>query len=114
MSLEFTKKETRFDNKLLCGALAELSNAVIAFFWEGKEAKFGTLTITLPDRSSSHLLGDRNRQLGQILGAQLSKLTNKIALVSVYMPIGVGDIAGRILLDLTRELIDNEKEIEDG
>jgi hypothetical protein len=72
----------------------------------------GTLTVTLPDRNSSPLLGDRDRQLGLILGAQLAELTGKMALVSVNLPVGLGDEAGKTLLELARGLVgkDGEKD----
>jgi hypothetical protein len=73
----------------------------------------GTLTVTLPDRTSSPLLGDRDRQLGLILGAQLAALTGKMALVSVNLPVGLGDELGRLLLELARGLVRKEGE-EDG
>ncbi|MGD2200351.1 MAG: hypothetical protein PVJ38_01805 [Candidatus Bathyarchaeota archaeon] len=113
MDLELVKGEARFEDRPLHGALVELGNAVVAFFWEGEEPRLGTLTVTLPDRSSSPLLGDRDSQLARILGAQLTALTGKIALVSVNLPLGVGDAAGKALIQLTRELVGEVRE-EDG
>lgn len=110
MDLEFSRGEAQFENRLLRGALAKLGNAVIAFFWEGDEPKLGTLTVTLPDRSSSPLLGDRNRQLGLIIGSQLVAVTGKIALVSVNLPLGLGEPASRALVGLARELVNGLKE----
>ena len=85
MSLGFTSGEARHEERVLHGEATELENAVVAFFWEGEKPRMGPLTVTLPDRSSSSLLGDRDRQLGMILGAQLSALTGKMALVSVNL-----------------------------
>jgi hypothetical protein len=113
MSLGFTSGEARHEERVLHGEAAELENAVVAFFWEGEVPRMGTLTVTLPDRSSSPLLGDRDRQLGLILGAQLAALTGKMALVSVNLPVGLGDEAGRTLLELARGLVGKEGE-KDG
>jgi hypothetical protein len=113
MSLGFTTGDARLKEKKLHGAVAEMENAVVAFFWEGKEPRMGTLTVSLPDRSSSPLLGDRDRQLGLILGSQLAALTGKMALVSVNLPVGFGDEAGRTLLELARELVGRDDE-QDG
>jgi hypothetical protein len=113
MSLGFTSGEARHEEKVLHGEAAELENAVVAFFWEGEKPRMGTLTVTLPDRNSSPLLGDRDRQLGLILGAQLSALTGKMALVSVNLPLGLGDEAGKTLLELARGLVRKDGE-EDG
>ena len=113
MSLGFTSGEARHEEKKLQGAVAELENAVVAFFWEGEKPRMGTLTVSLPDRNSSPLLGDRDCQLALILGGQLATLTGKMALVSVNLPVGLGDEAGRTLLELARGLIGKEGE-EDG
>ena len=113
MSLGFTSGEALHEERVLRGAVAELENAVVAFFWEGEKPRMGTLTVSLPDRSSSPLLGDRDRQLGLVLGSQLSALTGKMALVSVNLPLGLGDEGGRTLLELARGLIGIEGE-EDG
>jgi hypothetical protein len=113
MSLGFTTGEALHEERKLHGAVAELENAVVAFFWEGEGPRMGTLTVTLPDRSSSSLLGDRDRQLGLVLGSQLSALTGKMALVSVNLPVGLGDEAGRTLLELVRRLVGKEGE-KDG
>ena len=49
MSLGFTSAEARHEEKVLHGEVTELENAVVAFFWEGKKPRMGTLTVTLPD-----------------------------------------------------------------
>lgn len=110
MSLMFTASEACHEERVLHGAVAELENAVVAFFWEGEGPRMGTLTVSLPDRSSSPLLGDRDRQLGLVLGSQLAALTGKMALVSVNLPLGLGDEAGRTLLELARGLIGKDGE----
>ena len=105
MGLNFSTGQAPFEDRQLHGAVAKLGNAVIAFFWEGEEPRLGTLTVTLPDRSSSPLLGDRDRQIGLILGAQLAAQTGKMALVSTHLPLSMGTAAGRVLLDLARSLL---------
>jgi hypothetical protein len=105
MGLDFSTGEVAFQDKVLRGSVAELGNAMVAFFWEGDEPRLGTLTVTLPDRSSTPLLGDRDRQIGLILGAHLAAQTGKMALVSVNLPLGMGDAAGRGLLELVQGLM---------
>lgn len=105
MGLKFSKGKAPFRDKLLYGSISELGNAVIALFWEGDEPRLGTLTVTLPDRSSSTLLGNRDRQIGLILGAQIAALTGKMALVSTNLPLALGTEAGRVLMELARELL---------
>jgi hypothetical protein len=105
MSLRFTSREARHEEREIHGAATELENAVVAFFWEGRKPRMGTLTVTLPDRNSSPRLGDRDRQLGLILGGQLAALTGKMALVRVNLPVGLGDETGKTLLELAKELI---------
>ncbi|MBL7169089.1 hypothetical protein ISS40_10480 [Candidatus Bathyarchaeota archaeon] len=105
MGLDFSTGEVAFQDKVLRGSVTELGNAVVAFFWEGDEPRLGTLTVTLPDRSSSPLLGDRDRQIGLILGAHLAAQSGKMALVSVNLPLGMGDAAGRGLLELVQGLM---------
>lgn len=104
MGLNFSTEDASFQGKLLHGALAELENAVIALFWEGKEPRLGTLTVTLPTKVSSPLLGDRNRLIGQLLGEQLAAIYGKIALVSTNLSVSTGSEAGSILIDLARRL----------
>ncbi len=110
MGLKFSTREARFEDKALNGAVAEMGNAVIAFFWEGEEPRLGTLTVTLPDRTSSALLGERDRQIGLILGAQISAQTGKMALVSTNLPLSLGTVAGKVLLDLARSILAVGKE----
>jgi hypothetical protein len=110
MGLDFSTGSAPFQDRQLHAAIAELGNAVIAFFWEGDEPRLGTLTVTLPDRSSSPLLGERDRQLGLILGAQIAAITGKMALVSTNLPLAIGEGAGKVLLGLVREIIGRKRE----
>ncbi len=104
MGIEFSTREAPLGDRILHGALAELGNAVLALFWEGEEPRLGTLTVTLPDGSSSTLLGDRDGQIGQILGMHLASGKGKIALVSVNLPLSIGSAAGKVLIELARGL----------
>jgi hypothetical protein len=110
VSLNFLTLDVPYMDTVFHGAIASLENATVAFFWAGKEPRLGTLTVTLPDRSSSSLLGDRDQQMGLILGARMSALTSKMALVSTNLPEGVDDEAGKVLLDLVQRLLENLKE----
>ena len=110
MSLSFSTLDTPYRDTVFHGALTSLENATVAFFWAGEEPRLGTLTVTLPDRSSSPLLGDRDRQMGLILGARLSSLTSKMALVSTNLPEDVDNEAGKVLLDLAHRLLEDLKE----
>ncbi len=114
MGLEFSTREARFEDKVLHGAVAEMGNAVIALFWEGEEPRLGTLTVTLPDRTSSPLLGERDRQIGLILGAHISAQTGKMALVSTNLPLSLGTAAGKVLLDLAQGILAAVKEEGSG
>jgi len=104
MGLEFSTGEAEFEGRRLHGALTELGNAVIALFWEGEEPRLGTLTVTLPNRVSSPLLGDRDRLISQLLGEQLAATYGKMALVSTNLSLSTGSAAGKTLLDLARKL----------
>lgn len=114
MDLDFCTSEAYFEDKQLHAALAKLENAVIALFWEGEEPRLGTLTVSLPNRTSSSLLGDRDNQLGLLLGSQLAAITGKMALVSTNLKLSTGDVAGKVLLGLAREIAGSvEAETED-
>ena len=104
MDLNFSTEDASFQGKRLHGALAELENAVIALFWEGEEPRLGTLTVTLPTKVSSPLLGDRDRLIGQLLGEHLAAIYGKIALVSTNLSVSTGSEAGSTLIDLARRL----------
>jgi hypothetical protein len=112
MDLGFLTREASFDGGRIGGALADLGNAVFALFWEGGEPRLGTLTITLPGRVSTSLLGERDRELGLLLGEHLSQLSGKMALVSTNLQASTGSRAGRVLIDLVRELVGALKEGE--
>ena len=102
MSLNFSNKSVIFDEKKLYGSIGELENAVIAFFWYGDKPKLGSLSVTLPDKSSSQLLGDRDEMLSKMIGERIASSARKIALVSTNLPVGFD---GRVVLRLLNELL---------
>ena len=89
-------------------AIAELENAVIALFWEGNNPRLGTLTTILPDGSSSLLLGDRNQQLGLILGTQIATHTGKLIVVSTYFPSLTGEAVVKKLIILVKSILEGK------
>ena len=104
MGLKFSTGETEYENMRLKGAVAELGNAVIAFFWDGDEPLLGTLTVTLPSRISSHLMGDKDRIIGQVIGEQLTVHYGKMAVVSTNISKFPAVSVGKNLLELARKL----------
>ena len=106
MDLDFLKSSTQYQDIVIHGAMSRLGNAVLALFWSGNTPLLGTLTVTLPDGGSSPLLGDRDRQICLILGSHVAKETGMMTVVSVHLPAGVGQEAGRSLLVMVRELLE--------
>jgi hypothetical protein len=102
MSLNFSTKTSIINKKPLHGTIGELENAIIALFWVGERPKLGGLSVTLPDRSSSQLLGDRDEMLSKMIGERIASKYEKIALVSTNLPIG---FEGREVLRLLNELL---------
>jgi hypothetical protein len=102
MSLNFSTKTITVEEQTLSGSIGEMENAVIAFFWVGNLPKLGGVSVTLPDRSSSQLLGDRNEMLSRLMGERLASHFGKIALVSTNLPVG---FEGREVLRLLNDII---------
>ena len=75
-------------------------------FWVGDKPKLGSLSATLPDKSSSQLLGDRDEMLSKMIGERIASSSGKIALVSTNLPVG---FEGRVVLRLLNELLSEEK-----
>ena len=71
MSLSFSTKSVEIDEWVLNGSLGELENAVLAIFWVGLKPKLGSLSITLPDKTSSQLLGDRDEMISKMIGERI-------------------------------------------
>jgi len=110
MDLNFTTGSVQYENVELYGALTPLDNAVLALFWSGEKPVLGTLTVTLPDKTSSPLIGERDSQVALVLGSQIAVKTGKMALVSVNMQGDTGFGAGRLLMSLVRDLLDRLEE----
>ena len=105
MSLNFSTKNIEINEEKLYGSIGELDNALLAFFWVGEKPKLGSVSVTLPDRSSSHLLGDRHELLSKMIGEKLASGFDKIALVSTNLPL---DFDGRVVLRLLNELLEED------
>lgn len=105
MSLEFSTSRIVFEGKGINVGLMEMENAVFLILWEGVRPSLGTLTVSLPGRISSQLLGDRDTLLGQVLGEQLVAFFRRMALVSVHLKTVRGEAVGRRLLELIKEMI---------
>ena len=106
MSLKFSEKTVTVDEKVLHGSISELENAVLTLFWVGDRPKLGGLSVTLPNRTSSQLLGDRDEMLSRMIGERIASDFNKMALVSANLPMGFD---GKTVLGLLNELLNNGK-----
>jgi len=102
MSLIFQTKSVTVDEQTLYGSMGVLENAVIVFFWVGEKPKLGSLTATLPDKSGSQLLGDRDEVVSRVIGDKVASKYDRIALVSTNLPLG---FEGRGVLRLLNELM---------
>jgi len=107
MSLKFSEKTVTVDEEVLHGSISELENAVLALFWVGEKPKLGGVSVTLPDRSSSQLLGDRDEMLSRMIGERIASGYEKMALVSTNLPMGFD---GKTVLGLLNELLNDGKE----
>ena len=107
MSLKFSEKTATVEEKTLHGSICELENAVLALFWVGEKPKLGGLSVTLPDKSSSQLLGDRDEMLSRMIGERIASDYEKMALVSTNLPRGFD---GKTVLGLLNELLNDGKE----
>ncbi|MBD3206439.1 hypothetical protein GF319_08865 [Candidatus Bathyarchaeota archaeon] len=86
MSLEQSSHEKEIEGKNIHASFIEFSNAVLAFIWEGDNPRLGTTTITLPDKTSSQVIGERDVITSKIIGERLAVKYNKLALVSTNLP----------------------------
>lgn len=88
MNLVFQTKSLSVDGANLYGSFGVLENAVLVLFWTGDEPKLGSLTATLPDKSGSQLLGDRDEVVSRVIGERIASKFDRIALVSTNLPQG--------------------------
>jgi hypothetical protein len=86
MSLNPSTYEVKIGGKIIHGFLIEMANAVIVLIWEGSNSRLGTTTITLPDRSSSQIIGERDVIVSKMIGERIAVSFNKIAMVSSNLP----------------------------
>lgn len=103
MSLRWSEESLEHNGVVVHGALSELSNAVLAVFWVGEKPRLGTMTATLPDGTSSPLLGDRDEVVSKIIGGRLASGRGRLAIISVNLPQDWDD--GRPLIELTKRLV---------
>jgi len=103
MGLRWSEESLEHGGVVVHGALSDLANAAVMLLWAGDKPKLGTLTATLPDGTSSPLLGDRDEVFAKIIGAKLAGSRGKLALVSVNLPPDWED--GRPLIELAKRLM---------
>jgi hypothetical protein len=109
MSLTFSTLMIEFEEKRITLGIAELGNAILALFWEGEDPKWGSTTLTLPDSTSTQILGDRDTMLGRVIGIYLAKRFGKMVLVSTQLSQGYGKDLGLTLLKMTKQLTEKNK-----
>jgi hypothetical protein len=110
MSLQYVTQCKKIGDITLKGVLIELENAVIVLVWEGKNPRLGSLSITLPNKTGSHLMGEREQILGRAIGEHFSTRFEKIALVSLNISLETGLNAKSIIIDLARSLAEKGKD----
>lgn len=108
MSLEFISDFIEVDGIRLYGYLSELENAVIAFFWTGETPYLGSVTVSLPNRTSSQVLGNRDEFLGRMIGERLASKYRKLVMISTYLPLGIK--ADKAVFELAEKLIGGKRE----
>ena len=109
MSLTFSTLSVEFEERRITLGIVEFGNAILALFWEGVEPKWGSTTLTLPDSTSTQILGDRDTMLGRVIGMYLAKRFGKMVMVSTQLSQGYGKDLGITLLKLTKQLTEKKK-----
>lgn len=75
-------------SKVYGGILLELENALLVLLYEGREARLGTLAISIPGiqggSSSSILLGGENAVSARVMAERISQRTGKMGLLSIF------------------------------
>jgi hypothetical protein len=104
MDIGFSTDSLNLGDKKIWGAFTLLENAVICLLWEGEEPKLGSLSITLPDRTSSQIIGERDQVLSKVVGGFLASSYGKMALVSVNLSRGAG-VEGSLVLELVKKIV---------
>lgn len=108
MSVEFHSDSIEIDNQKVFASVSELENAILALCWIGDKAKLGSITISLPNKTSSQLIGNRNEILGRMIGERLSSKSGKLVLVSTNLPFGFN--SSKELIDLLDNLTGEKNE----
>lgn len=95
----------------------ELGNSYIILLSEGEPENLGTLSVSLPTRMgvsrpplSSVLLGERNAILARLVAERVAALTNKIALVSVFLKTLSEQRAGQTFIKVLEKIFREKKE----
>jgi len=109
--MSFKERSIEKDGQVFHLRILELSNAVLAFFYEGS-MKLGTLAIALPGHgdgqvtTSSVLLGGKYLLSARALAERIAGSFKKMSLASVHVEISEPEgirIASALLDDLSRK-----------
>ena len=109
---KIVKEEMKENGKLFSALHVETKNANLILLSEGED-KLGTLAVALPQAQrmlgpplSSILLGERNIIIARLLAEQLAKITEIIALVSVFAKTLTEREASSVFLKLFKKTLE--------
>jgi hypothetical protein len=110
-------EETTEEGAKLSATVIELGNSYIVLLSEGDIENLGTLSVSIPVRAefsrqplSSILLGERSAILARLIAERIADLTNKIALVSVFIKTLNEQKAGQAFIRLLEKVFKERKE----
>jgi len=110
-------EETTEEGARLSATVIELGNSYIVLLSEGDVENLGTLSVSIPVRAeasrqplSSILLGERSTILARLIAERIAALTNKIALVSVFIKTLNEQKAGQVFIRLLEKVFKERKE----
>jgi len=110
-------EETTEEGAKLSATVIELGNSYIVLLSEGDVENLGTLSVSIPVRAeasrqplSSILLGERSTILARLIAERIAALTNKIALVSVFIKTLNEQKAGQVFIRLLEKVFKERKE----
>jgi hypothetical protein len=86
MSIKLSSEKVKIGENEIFGSFFEMENAVIVFIWEGPKPRLGTTSITLPDGTSSQVIGERDIMISKVIGERLAQRFGKLALISTNLP----------------------------
>lgn len=98
----------------LSATVVELGNSYIILLCEGESENLGTLSVSLPAKIgtsisrpplSSVLLGERSAILARLIAERVAALTNKIALVSVFLKTLNEQKTGQVFIRLLEKIL---------